>query len=64
MANPLETVIRPVDRWQQRHGPVAFVFAVVKKFGDDRGGTLSALITFYGFLSLFPLLLLGFTVLS
>jgi YihY family inner membrane protein len=64
MANPVETVIRPIDRWQQRHGPVAFVFAVVKKFGDDRGGTLCALITFYGFLSLFPLLLLGFTVLS
>jgi YihY family inner membrane protein len=64
MANPVETVIRPIDRWQQRHGPVAFVFAVVKKFGDDRGGMLSALVTFYGFLSLFPLLLLGFTVLT
>src|SRR5580704_17609671 len=63
-ANPVEIVILPVDRWQKRHGPVAFVFAVVKKFGDDCGGTLCALITFYGFLSLFPLLLLGLTVLA
>jgi YihY family inner membrane protein len=35
---------------------------VFKKFGDDRGGSLVALITFYGFLSLFPLLLLLVTV--
>jgi YihY family inner membrane protein len=64
VTNPVEAVIRPVDRWQQRTGPAAFVFAVIKKFGDDRGGTLAALITFYGFVSLFPLLLVGFTVLS
>ena len=36
----------------------AFGFAVIKKFGDDRGGALGALLTYYGFLSLFPLLLL------
>ena len=35
----------------------AFVFGVVKKFGDDRGSQLAALLTYYGFLSLFPLLL-------
>jgi uncharacterized BrkB/YihY/UPF0761 family membrane protein len=35
---------------------------VIKKYGDDRGGSLSALITFYGFLSVFPLLLLLVTV--
>lgn len=64
MANPVELVIRPVDRWQQRHRAPGFVFGVVKKFGDDRGGTLAALITFYGFLSLFPLMLVGFTILG
>jgi uncharacterized BrkB/YihY/UPF0761 family membrane protein len=37
-------------------------FAVVKKYNDDRGGALSALVTFYGFLALFPLLLLLVTV--
>jgi uncharacterized BrkB/YihY/UPF0761 family membrane protein len=36
--------------------------AVLKKYGDDRGGSLSALVTFYGFLAVFPLLLLFVTV--
>jgi uncharacterized BrkB/YihY/UPF0761 family membrane protein len=36
--------------------------AVFKKYGDDRGGALAALITFYGFLAVFPLLLLFITV--
>ena len=35
---------------------------MIKKYGDDRGGSLAALITFYGFLSVFPLLLLLITV--
>jgi YihY family inner membrane protein len=62
--NVLERAIRNADRAQQRVGPVAFVFAVVRKFGDDRGGALCALMAFYGFLSLFPLLLLLVTVLG
>jgi len=62
--NPLERGVRTVDRAQQRFGPAGFVFGVVKKFGDDRAGSLAALITFYGFLSLFPLLLLLVTILG
>jgi len=38
------------------------VVAVWKKYSDDRGGSLAALITFYGFLAVFPLLLLFITV--
>jgi YihY family inner membrane protein len=53
-----------VDRWQRRHRPTAFGVAVVKKYGDDRGGQLAALITYYGFLALFPLLLVFVTVLG
>jgi membrane protein len=37
---------------------------VAYKFGDDQGPYLTALITYYGFLSLFPLLLLLVTVLG
>src|SRR5438270_1346442 len=59
-----QRAVRRVDEFQQRHRPLAFVFAVVKKFGDDQGGNLCALITYYGFLSLFPLLLVLTTVLS
>jgi YihY family inner membrane protein len=36
--------------------------AVLKKYGDDRGGSMAALVTFYGFLAVFPLLLLFITV--
>jgi inner membrane protein YhjD len=56
--NALERGLRRLDAFQQRHRPTAFAFAVIKKFGDDRGGSLAALLTYYAFLSLFPLLLL------
>ena len=52
------------DRLQRRHGVLGFPYAVVKKYGDDDGGRQAALITYYGFLSIFPLLLLGVAVLS
>ena len=51
-----------VDGAQQRHGWSAFLVGVVKKYGDDRGGSLAALLTYYGFLSLFPMLLVLVTV--
>ena len=46
-----------LDAWQRRHVPAAFGVAVVRKFLDDRASTLAALIAYYAFLSLFPLLL-------
>jgi uncharacterized BrkB/YihY/UPF0761 family membrane protein len=52
------------DRLQRKHGVLGFPYAVVKKYGDDAGGRQAALITYYGFLSIFPLLLLGVAVLS
>jgi YihY family inner membrane protein len=54
--------IRTVDRWQQRSRPAGFVVGVVKKYGDDRGGQLAALVTFSAFLSFFPLMLVVVTV--
>lgn len=57
-------IVGAVDRFQQRHAPVGFGYGVVKKFGDDRGGNLAALITYYGFVSLFPLLLVAVTILG
>ena len=42
----------------------AVPFAVVKKFGDDQGGKLAALVAYYGFLSVFPLLLVLVSVLG
>ena len=56
--------MRRVDAFQQHRSRLAFAFAVVKKYGDDRGGSLAALITYYGFLAVFPLLLLLTTILG
>jgi membrane protein len=52
------------DSFQRRHLWAGFPLAVVYKYADDQGNYLAALITFYGFLSLFPLLLLLVTVLG
>jgi membrane protein len=46
-----------VDAWQRAHAVAGFPIAVVKKFGDDRASSLAALMAYYAFLSLFPLLL-------
>ena len=57
-------VIAWADGLQRRHAVLGFPYAVIKKYGDDEGGRQAALITYYGFLSIFPLLLLGVAVLS
>jgi membrane protein len=57
-------IIAWADRLQRNHGVLGFPYAVVKKYSDDDGGRQAALITYYGFLSIFPLLLLGVAVLS
>jgi YihY family inner membrane protein len=60
-------VLRPVrafDAVQQRHRWLAIPMAVVKKFGDDQAGSLAALVAYYAFFSLFPLLLVFVTILG
>ncbi len=59
--NPLEQALRSIDSVQQRSKPISFVVGVVRKYGDDRGGQLGALISFYAFLSFFPLTLVVVT---
>jgi len=53
-----------VDRYQQQHPWVRVPFAVVKKFGDDKGGNLTTLLTYNGFFALLPLLLVLVTLLG
>ena len=64
LTSRVNRVIAWADRLQRKHGVLGFPYAVVKKYGDDAGGREAALITYYGFLSIFPLLLLGVAVLS
>jgi membrane protein len=56
--------LKALDRRQQRSRRLAFPAAVLKKFADDQAGQLAALIAYYGFVSLFPLLLVLVTVLG
>jgi YihY family inner membrane protein len=59
-----DRIVRRIDRVQRARPWLAFPFAVLKKFGEDDGGYLAALISYYGFFSLFPLLLVFVTVLG
>ncbi len=56
--------LEALDRRQQRSRPIGFVVAVMRKFNDDQAGQLAALISYYAFVSLFPLLLVFVTVLG
>jgi YihY family inner membrane protein len=60
----IEALLRAIDRFQQRHAVLGFPFGVLKKYGDDQGGKKAALLAYYGFLSLFPLLLVFLTLLG
>jgi membrane protein len=55
---------RSVDRWQQRHVATSFLFAVRQKYDEDQGRYLAATVTYYAFLSIFPLLLVLVTLLG
>ena len=59
-----DRLLRRVDKQHQQRAWVAFPYAVMKKFGDDQAGNLAALIAYYGFLSLFPLMLVLVTLLG
>lgn len=60
--NIIEKYIHKIDLFQQKHPIVSFPIAVIKKVGDDNAGYQAALITYYGFLSLFPLLLVATSI--
>lgn len=58
------SVVDRVDLLQRRYPVLGFPIAVLYKFFDDAGGYLAALLTYYAFVSMFPLLLLLATILS
>lgn len=60
----IERWIGVIDAWQRRRRWAAFAFGVLKKFGDDQAGNLAALVAYYSFFSIFPLLLVMTTVLG
>ncbi|MEE4541857.1 YihY/virulence factor BrkB family protein [Streptomyces sp. V4-01] len=60
----MRSSVRRFDAFQRRRPWAGVPVAVVYKFAEDQGGYLAALIAFYGFLSVFPLLLLLVSVLG
>jgi membrane protein len=62
--NRVKQLLAAVDRFQQGHSWLAVAAATWKKFGDDQAGNLAALIAYYAFAAIFPLLLVLVTVLN
>jgi membrane protein len=60
----LKRLLAAVDQAQQEHPWLAVPVATWKKFGDDQAGNLAALIAYYAFASVFPLLLVFVTILD
>lgn len=62
--NALERRLKRADQFQQRYPLLAVPVAVWSKFNDDQAGNLAALISYFAFAALFPLLLILATVLN
>jgi YihY family inner membrane protein len=60
----IQRALGAADRLQARWPPTAVPVAVWKKFQDDQAGYLAALVSYFGFVALFPLLLIFVTVLD
>lgn len=57
-------MVRAADQFQQQRAWLALPVAVAKKYADNRAWDLAALIAYYAFLAIFPLLLILATVLN
>ena len=53
-----------LDVAQRRRPMLGFPIAVLKKFGEDRAGHLAALVAYFGFFSIFPLMVAFTSVLG
>ena len=57
-------MVGTVDGFQRRHPVIGFPLGVVYKFFDDQGNYLAAIMTYYAFVAIFPLMLLGTSILG
>ena len=53
-----------LDEWQQKRLVPGFLVGVVVKYRNDRGQQYAALLSYYGFISMFPLLIAFVSILS
>lgn len=64
MLDRLKALPATADRFQQGRAWLSFPVAVLRKASDDQAGSLAALVAYYGFLAIFPLLLVFASVLG
>lgn len=57
-------VLDGADRLQRRHRPISVPIAVIYKFFDDQSNYLAAIMTYYAFVAIFPILLLASSILG
>lgn len=55
-------ILSSIDNYQKSNKSTAFLFGVIKKYSEDNGSYLSALVAYYTVLSIFPLLLVFYEV--
>ena len=60
----MKTILARLDRLQKRTRATSVAVATAKKFSEDRSTNLAAMVAFWGFFSIFPLLLVLVTVLG
>jgi YihY family inner membrane protein len=60
----VEKAAEAADRFQARRPWTAIPVAVWRKFQDDQASYLAALVTYFGFIAIFPLLLIFATILD
>src|SRR5579863_2773366 len=60
----MKGLLRKLDRAQKRTTATAVAFATAKKFSEDTSTRFAAVIAFWGFFSIFPLLLVLVTLLG
>ncbi|MFC6152543.1 YihY/virulence factor BrkB family protein [Nocardioides yefusunii] len=56
--------VTTIDEFQRRHTVIGFPIGVVYKYFDDQGPYLAAILTYYAFVAIFPLMLLGTSILG
>ena len=53
-----------IDAFQREHSIIGFPIAVIYKYFDDQGPYLASALTYYAFIAIFPLMLLGSSILG
>ena len=60
----LDRTLEAIDGFQRQSKPAGFLYGVVKKFGDDDLNQFVVGLGWYGFLAIYPLLLVVVTLLG